>query len=45
VRALREEGCRAILVNSNPATITTDPDLADATYIEPIEAGRTIIIG
>jgi carbamoyl-phosphate synthase large subunit len=36
VRALREEGFRVVLVNSNPATIMTDPDLADATYIEPI---------
>jgi len=36
VRALRREGYRVILVNSNPATIMTDPDLADATYIEPI---------
>jgi carbamoyl-phosphate synthase large subunit len=36
VRALREEGYRVILVNSNPATIMTDPELADATYIEPI---------
>ncbi|HET7274457.1 MAG TPA: carbamoyl-phosphate synthase large subunit [Longimicrobiaceae bacterium] len=36
VRALREEGYRVILVNSNPATIMTDPDLADETYIEPI---------
>ena len=35
-RALKEEGLRVILVNSNPATIMTDPDLADATYIEPI---------
>ena len=35
-RALKEEGFRVILVNSNPATIMTDPDLADATYIEPI---------
>ena len=35
-RALKEEGYRIILVNSNPATIMTDPDLADATYIEPI---------
>ena len=34
--ALREEGYRVILVNSNPATIMTDPDMADATYIEPI---------
>ena len=37
-RALREEGYRVILVNSNPATIMTDPDVADATYIEPITA-------
>ncbi len=36
-KALKEEGYRVILVNSNPATIMTDPDLADATYIEPIE--------
>ena len=36
VRALREEGYRVILVNSNPATIMTDPELADATYIEPV---------
>ncbi len=35
-KALREEGIRVILVNSNPATIMTDPDLADATYIEPL---------
>lgn len=35
-KALREEGYRVILVNSNPATIMTDPELADATYIEPI---------
>ena len=35
-KALREEGYKVILVNSNPATIMTDPDLADATYIEPI---------
>ncbi len=35
-KALREEGFRVILVNSNPATIMTDPDMADATYIEPI---------
>jgi len=35
-KALREEGYRVILVNSNPATIMTDPDLADATYLEPI---------
>src|SRR5271155_3584348 len=36
VKALKEEGYRVILVNSNPATIMTDPGLADATYIEPI---------
>ncbi len=36
VKALKEEGYRVILVNSNPATIMTDPELADATYIEPI---------
>ena len=35
-RVLREEGVRVVLVNSNPATIMTDPDFADATYIEPI---------
>ncbi|HDR1925513.1 TPA: carbamoyl-phosphate synthase large subunit [Pasteurella multocida] len=36
-KALREEGYKVILVNSNPATIMTDPDMADVTYIEPIE--------
>ncbi|MEQ9662438.1 MAG: carbamoyl-phosphate synthase large subunit [Parasphingopyxis sp.] len=36
VKALKEEGYRIILVNSNPATIMTDPELADATYVEPI---------
>ena len=35
-KALREEGYRVVLVNSNPATIMTDPDMADATYVEPI---------
>ncbi len=35
-KALKDEGYRIVLVNSNPATIMTDPDLADATYIEPI---------
>ncbi|HNR23403.1 MAG TPA: carbamoyl-phosphate synthase large subunit, partial [Steroidobacteraceae bacterium] len=40
-KALREEGYRVILVNSNPATIMTDPEMADATYIEPIN-WRTI---
>ena len=38
-RVLREEGFRVILVNSNPATIMTDPEFADATYIEPIQLG------
>src|ERR1700709_1476722 len=37
-RALREEGFRIVLINSNPATIMTDPEFADATYIEPITA-------
>ena len=37
-RALREEGFRVILVNSNPATIMTDPEVADRTYIEPVTA-------
>ncbi|ARU15852.1 carbamoyl-phosphate synthase large subunit [Croceicoccus marinus] len=36
VKALKEEGYRVILVNSNPATIMTDPEMADATYVEPI---------
>jgi carbamoyl-phosphate synthase large subunit len=35
-KALREEGIRVVLVNSNPATIMTDPSMADATYIEPV---------
>src|SRR5574339_164393 len=35
-KALKDEGYRVILVNSNPATIMTDPELADATYVEPI---------
>ena len=35
-RALKEEGYRIILINSNPATIMTDPKIADSTYIEPI---------
>ncbi|MCX7851269.1 MAG: carbamoyl-phosphate synthase large subunit [Caldilineales bacterium] len=38
VKALKKEGYRVILVNSNPATIMTDPELADATYIEPLTA-------
>ena len=37
-RVLRDEGFRVILANSNPATIMTDPDFADATYIEPLTA-------
>ena len=36
-RVLREEGYRVVLVNSNPATIMTDPDFADATYVEPLD--------
>src|SRR5213595_1333252 len=36
VKTLKDEGYRIVLVNSNPATIMTDPELADATYIEPI---------
>lgn len=36
-KALREEGYKVVLVNSNPATIMTDPNMADVTYIEPIE--------
>ena len=39
LKALREEGLRLILINSNPATIMTDPELADRTYIEPMTAG------
>ncbi len=39
LKALKEEGFRVILVNSNPATIMTDPDFADRTYIEPLDAG------
>jgi carbamoyl-phosphate synthase large subunit len=35
-KVLREEGLRVVLVNSNPATIMTDPALADATYVEPL---------
>src|SRR5450432_1172435 len=36
-KALRREGFRVVLINSNPATIMTDPEFADATYIEPLE--------
>jgi carbamoyl-phosphate synthase large subunit len=39
-RVLREEGLRVVLVNSNPATIMTDPEFADATYVEPITPSR-----
>ncbi len=39
-RVLRDEGFRVVLVNSNPATIMTDPEFADATYIEPLNVGR-----
>ena len=44
-RVLREEGYRVILVNSNPATIMTDPDFADATYVEPltVDSLRSVI--
>jgi carbamoyl-phosphate synthase large subunit len=44
-RVLRDEGLRVILVNSNPATIMTDPELADATYVEPltVESVRAVI--
>ena len=38
-QALREEGIEVVLVNSNPATIQTDPDMADVIYIEPLKAG------
>ena len=44
VKALKEEGYEVILVNSNPATIMTDPGLADRTYIEPIEPGTVAAI-
>src|SRR5258705_9332135 len=45
-KALREEGYRVVLVNSNPATIMTDPEIADATYVEPltIETLERIIV-
>ncbi|NTV04524.1 hypothetical protein HGA89_06415, partial [bacterium] len=38
-KALRDEGYRVVLANSNPATIMTDPQLADATYVEPLTDG------
>jgi carbamoyl-phosphate synthase large subunit len=43
-RALRDDGYRIILVNSNPATIMTDPEVADATYVEPLTAGSVVEI-
>ena len=48
-KALKEEGFEVILVNSNPATIMTDPEFADATYVEPVDpavvaAGTTYVI-
>ena len=43
-KALKEEGYRIILINSNPATIMTDPGMADATYIEPITADMVATI-
>ena len=43
-RALREEGIRVVLLNSNPATIMTDPEVADATYIEPVDADTAAAI-
>ncbi|MBU1172800.1 MAG: carbamoyl-phosphate synthase large subunit [Proteobacteria bacterium] len=43
-KALKEEGYKVILINSNPATIMTDPELADATYIEPVTAETVIKI-
>lgn len=43
-RALREEGIRVVLLNSNPATIMTDPDMADATYVEPVNADTALAV-
>src|ERR1700748_3682768 len=42
IKALREEGYRVVLVNSNPATIMTDPDMADPTYIAPINTALAL---
>ena len=39
-RVLRDEGYRVVLANSNPATIMTDPEFADRTYVEPLDARR-----
>jgi carbamoyl-phosphate synthase large subunit len=44
IRALREEGLRVVLINSNPATIMTDPEMADATYIEPLTIESCVAI-
>ncbi len=44
VKALKEEGYEVVLVNSNPATIMTDPQLADATYVEPIEHDTLVAV-
>ena len=44
-RVLRSEGIRVILINSNPATIMTDPEFADATYIEPITPEIILVQG
>src|SRR5947209_10048158 len=43
-RVLRREGYRVVLVNSNPATIMTDPEFADATYVEPLEVDSLVRI-
>src|SRR5262250_3519378 len=45
-KALREEGFEVVLINSNPATIMTDPEVADQTYIEPVTAAiaREVIV-
>ena len=42
-KALKDEGYKVILINSNPATIMTDPDVADKTYIEPITLDLSLI--
>ncbi len=44
VKVLKQEGLRVILVNSNPATIMTDPELADRTYIEPLTLEHVVPI-
>ena len=43
-KALKDEGYKVILINSNPATIMTDPDVADKTYIEPITSGLSFLM-